>query len=292
MKTSLFLLNISFQYPGGLPFNKLQERIKALESDITYMRENKQATFKNDSIYDESLWGEYSILECLYPPENISLLHRDVRKSLIKIIDRAKSTEYTNDEIFIKIRINNKDDICGLLCLHETEGIDPVYLIYHKQNWLDFHRHQMSIHINDISEFLIEVKKYFPDLFFHEHNHTSLAGIDGGFQYFRKAIINALTYLNDKFKTIFSKSNNLMDCLKIFSAESGIETSLEGDSSRKKDFSFIFEGKTVCCEPHMKIAKKDQSGTSKYYFNRIYFHPGNSEILNGKILIGHIGKHL
>ena len=26
-----------------------------------------------------------------------------------------------------KIKINNKDDICGLLCLHETEGIDPIY---------------------------------------------------------------------------------------------------------------------------------------------------------------------
>lgn len=80
-----------------------------------------------------------------------------------------------------------------------------------------------------------------------------------------------------------------------FSSSSGFETTLEGNAARKDNFMFCFEDENgslenVCCEPHMKIFKDDRDKTSSD--RRIYFHEGKSNIQNGKILIGWIGKHL
>ena len=48
----------------------------------------------------------------------------------------------------------------------------------------------------------------------------------------------------------------------------------------------------VLCELHAKLCY-DDSNDGKYHTDkRIYFHKGRVDIEGGKILIGHIGRHL
>ena len=60
-------------------------------------------------------------------------------------------------------------------------------------------------------------------------------------------------------------------------------------------FSFLNhqgQSEKICCEPHLKLSKSDNTGDNTYYFNRIYFHEGRNNISESRILIGHIGEHL
>ena len=295
MKSSLYLLNLSFHYPCNLDKEDFTRRIQVLEEDISYMLKNSQEIFKNDSIYEEPLIGTNTLCDCLYnrDSEGYHFLKKDTRLLLMKIIDKAKPTDKNNEEIINEIKSETSEEICGLICLNEIEGIDKKYLIYHKQNWLDFHRIQMGIHIVDTGEYLEDAKKYFPNIFFHANNHMSIQQIDGGFLIFRKVITTALSKVNDKFQSIFDNSDSLPDCLRKFSIVSNIETTNEGNKQRKPDFTYIFKNKEICCESHMKLSRSDNyPGDSKFYYNRIYFHPGKPELFNKKILVGHIGKHL
>jgi hypothetical protein len=73
----------------------------------------------------------------------------------------------------------------------------------------------------------------------------------------------------------------------------------ERKPSRKEKFTFDFINdkgimERVCCEPHLKLCRTDNYPKDGSYSTdrRIYFHEGKPDIQNGKILIGHIGRHL
>jgi hypothetical protein len=143
--------------------------------------------------------------------------------------------------------------------------------------------------------YLDECVKYFPNLFFHERNRTSISAIFGDCP---KKIIYHLTALNDKFRGSQTAGRNRTQVLEAFSITASLDetASLEGHAARKEDFTFRFinsqrEAEDVCCEPHLKLCFSD---TSTAYSNdrRIYFHEGKENIQGGKILIGHIGDHL
>ena len=99
----------------------------------------------------------------------------------------------------------------------------------------------------------------------------------------------------------FIIERNLPETLKLFSAACNVEATLEGDAKRKKALTFIFSWiikddkvitREVCCEPHLKISKSDNTGDTEFYFNRIYFHLEIPGFADDKILVGHIGGHL
>jgi hypothetical protein len=104
--------------------------------------------------------------------------------------------------------------------------------------------------------------------------------------------------LNDRFRDCVEDGLNRRQILERFSIYANLDeiASLEGDAQRKWDFTFSFTNNSgadenVCCEPHLKLCYSDKD---KSYSNdrRIYFHEGKANIQNGRILIGHIGKHL
>jgi hypothetical protein len=73
-----------------------------------------------------------------------------------------------------------------------------------------------------------------------------------------------------------------------------LDASIEGDVNRKKALTFYFINKNkqdvlVYCELHLKLLYDDNRKVKQ---NRIYFHEGIDDVEEGKILIGHIGKHL
>jgi hypothetical protein len=153
-------------------------------------------------------------------------------------------------------------------------------------------------HSDDGEYFIEECKIYFPNLFFHERNKKEVL-------YILKDCSGRLVYhlaaLNDKLRDSYDIEKERAKALKHFSivAELDETASPEGDASRKKKFTFEFindDGLSeyVCCEPHLKLCYNDDypGDTSYSTDRRIYFHEGKPNIQQGKILIGHIGKHL
>lgn len=291
-----YLLNISFRAPEGLELDSLRDSIEQLSSDCEFIREHGERIFRHSSIYEETLWGEYLVMDALYIPEASNEMGRDHHYMLQVIIDHATKTELQNDEIVELLDSHTSDLVNGLLCLHEVEDIDRRYCVYNRNDWFEFHRYFLGVYPISEEYFADRCPVYFPELHFHPEIANSLDTLHGGLSQFSNEIVHCLTSLNDLFSQHLIP-NNIPESLRRFTTACGIETTNEGDARRRRDLSFTFinheeQEESVYCEPHMKISSSDQSGDHHHYHNRIYFHPGKEKIADGKILIGHIGTHL
>lgn len=304
MLTKLYLLNHSFRYVKGITVEEIEDKIMSLSPDYDFIKKNGDLVYRHDSIYDEEIYPDLPLYEFLYNSEKGAKFNRDIRRYLQKIIDHSSKSTLNIGEIIELLNDHDENNIYGLICLHKIDFIDEKFLIYNKNEWLSFHRYFLGIYPLSETHFYDESDKYFPNLFFHNIIKSSLRNLEGGLFIFSKTIISILTALNDIFPKHF-KANpvNLLEILKSFSSDSSIKTTLEGNINRKENLSFVFDYKDskskkickekICCESHMKLGKSDNySGDSRYYYNRIYFHPGKPHLHQGKVLVCHIGKHL
>jgi len=250
------------------------ERLTNLREVLNNYMEN---LFRKDDIHHIDFIHDKKIWEVLYTN---NILERDYKVMLGSIIDKSK--DYIgNMDIDTYIGLN---------------VVDTESLIYSEDDWFSFHCSYME-NISEEIEFYNHIVKYFPNLEFHEDIKESLKSLDGGLERFVRDIVKSLVILDNSLKECIENTTNKAEALNAFSTKLGLAVTLEGDMTRKGDLSFNFkndddENELVYCEPHIKLANSSFSGDTKYYDNRIYFYEGKSEIKNGKILIGHIGKHL
>ncbi len=278
----------------------MEDKIYSLSEDYTFIRENGEKIYRHDSIYDEEIYENLPLCEFLYDPEKSSQFDKEIRKYLRKIVDHSSPTASEPGEIIELLDEHDENDIYGLICLHKIDFIDRKYLVYDRHDWFDFHRYFLGLYPISESHFFHEAKKYFIKLHFHEQIETTLSRLEGGLSVFSKTIVRSLSGLNDIFPEYYaSESVNLPEILRAFSSRTSTQITMEGNIKRKSALTFEFEYETdeaftekICCEPHIKLERSDNPGDSKYYFNRIYFHPGRSYIHGGKILVCHIGCHL
>lgn len=296
MQFDFYIVNHSFEYRNKMSKDEIENKIKSLSIDYDYIRQYKETDkiYVNPDIYDAIIFPELTICDVLYV-HNKGRKHfdRDIIASLGNIIDKSEETSLSTKEVVDKLPGHNKNKVYGLLCLHPIEGIDKQYLVYNKNNWLDFHRYFLSIYSHDASFFIDECKKYYPELFFHENNYQSIKAIISDSI---KTVIHYLNELSENFLKCKLETNNRIDLLKKFNSISNfdLDASLEGNIKRKKELTFNFinnrkEDVPVYCELHLKLLYDDNR---KLKQNRIYFHEGKDDIEEGKMLIGHIGKHL
>lgn len=291
-----YLLNLSFRAPEGLTLESLQSSIEQLASDCDFIREHEERIYRHPSIYDEVLWKEYQVMDVLYIPEVSNEIGRDYQFMLQIIIDHSTETTLENEEVIELLDCHTSDQVNGLLCLHEVEGIDRRYCVYNRNDWFAFHRYFLGVYPISEEYFAECCPLYFPKLHFHPGISGTLSTLDGGLFLFSHGIIHCLTSLNDQFGDHFIP-NNIPQSLRQFTSACGIETSNEGNAERRDELSFSFtthenKEESIYCEPHMKISQSDRPGDHHHYHNRIYFHPGKSTIADGRILVGHIGRHL
>jgi hypothetical protein len=99
MNTEIFLLNYSFQCPSsGIGIEELEDRIQSLADDYTFIKEHGDKLFKHDSIYEEEIYPNVTVSDYLYSSQTRNF-SRDVKKSLLKIIDHSHSTAMPIEEI-------------------------------------------------------------------------------------------------------------------------------------------------------------------------------------------------
>jgi hypothetical protein len=298
MIAEFYIVNYSFRCPESITVEALEEKIKQLSADYLYIRQYKETdkVLVHPSIYEECIYEDLTIYEMLFTKKGKQYFDGDIRNALSTILDRSEETENTLEDIIdVLLPEQSEDLVHGLLCLHQVEGIDEQFLVYDKNNWLNFHRHFLGLYPKNVTHYFNECVKYFPNLYFHERNEETITKV---FPHFVQKIIYHLSALNDEFRNYQQEPYQRIETLKTFSIGCKLdqEASTEGDVKRKKDFTFNFLNdkntiETLCCEPHLKLCKNDIED-GKFYFHRIYFHEGKDNIAEGKILIGHIGEHL
>jgi len=274
MAFNFLLFNQSFQQHQHSK-SKICKNIEQLFLLKDTLNKYKENLLRDNEIYSIQIYEKKAIYEVLYD----STLDGDYKVMLRNIIDKA--TDYT-EEIQI-------DGYIGLNIIEEE------HLIYSVNDWFLYHYRDLDNNFSDERKFYNGLTKYFPNLEFHENIKNTLKTIEC--QYFARDIIKSLICLDNFLKKDIKQANGLPEALKLIKSRLGLNVTLEGKISRKKDFSFIFkttdgEEINVYCEPHVKLEASSNPSDSMYYQHRIYFHQGFDNIKNNKILIGYIGKHL
>jgi hypothetical protein len=296
MQFDFYIVNRSFAYQESVGKDELEAKIESLAIDYNYIRQYKETDkiFVNPTIYEEIIYPGFTVTEFLYNPNSKKHFDRDTISFLSTIIDKSEETSIsTNEVVEVLLHAYTKDNVHGLLCLHQIQDIDDRFLVYSKNNWLDFHRHFLGLYPQSPDFFIAECSKYFPFLYFNDSNCSSVRSI---LKDSSKKILQYLAELNNNFIKCKASTTNRIDLLKQFNSicNFDLKASIEGDIKRKKDLTFIFMNENgieenVYCELHLKLLYND---LGKIEQNRIYFHEGKKNIRNNKILIGYIGVHL
>lgn len=289
-----FANNTSFTTP------EIENKVISLAADYIYIRRYRKTNkiFVHPDIYKVNFLTNLSLSDLLFNPQVAKIhLDRDVFNSLQKIVTETLSTPHTSQEVIeVLLPKHNEEQCHGLIAFNQLDGVALEFqIVYHLHGWLNFRRYYLGLYPKNENFYIDECIKYFPQLYFHERNRTSIRTI---FKDCPKKIIYHLAALNDKFRESQQAGLNRTQVLVHFSVNNHLDetASLEGDAGRKKAFTFLFrnlesEMEEVCCESHLKLCFSDNSNA---YSNerRIYFHEGKYNIEEGKVLVGHIGRHL
>jgi hypothetical protein len=307
MIANFYIIPASFENNKNLSKDEIEDKIKNLAQDFKLIKQHKECNkiFVNPEIYTVFFINDVTIFDLLFNLE-IEKRHidRDVKLALQKIILESAETDVSVEEIIEAFLPNHNEAECyGLIAFNKIENVKDEYqmvYIYNSNGWYAFRRYFLGLypHPHDGVYFIEECEIYFPNLFFHERNKKTVTNLLKGCS---RSLVRHLAALNDMFIYSAQLKLNRAQTLKHFSVAAKLEeeATLEGDAARKKDLTFYFVNdentqEKVCCEPHLKLCYSDNYPGDSSYSNdrRIYFHEGKPNIQNGKILIGHIGKHL
>lgn len=295
MKSIFFIIPESFRYNGD-PQSHIEKKIENFAVDLRKIKETSyNYIFCHSDVYNIEIIENITISDILYNPVT-KLIDRDIIQQLRIIWELEETNDSISDICEVYLPNHNENECYGLIAFNPIKNILSEYqLIYGINSWLKFKRYFLGTYPKNTDFFIDECKVYFEYLFFHEDNKITMKRL---FPDCVKKIIYHLSELNDKFpnsKTIPYVRLNTLDNFNGIYNHDGQAASPEGDIRKKSTLSFNFENKygvkkSMYCELHLKISYDDKNLFSND--RRIYFHEGIENIEKGKILIGHIGKHL
>lgn len=303
MKLSFYITSDSF----GLPDCSLK-RLEVIVDNLSELSKEIRCDTNKDSlsITNEAyniVWKGHSLGEVW---TDTCQMDKDLKILIQKILQEySKPVDFDKAKIDELILSNNEQERTVIIKATDNKGsINEDILDVENKNWFDIHRNFLGKYPVDCNYFVEECRIYFPYIYFHDRTKGSVRQI---LTEFSERIVHHLSGLNDKLRVLqntFGEMNR-EEILEILSKKEygnfDEVATLEGKSSRKEDFTFDFplnskenSFEKVCCEPHIKLCKSNLgSGDNSYHTDkRIYFHEGKSHIQDGKILVGHIGKHL
>ena len=263
---------------------KQEHMINFLEL-LDYIRDNNiENIICEDTKEDLELW------EWLYSKSQIEL--NDIKRELIRWIERAKCV---NSDIFEEML-----DIVGTL-----NTIKTLILFYDNQN--DFCISTTKEYYIGLRKYLIMEKKdvfckdlpdCFPNIHFSQDIERTVNTLNRKFEEIREEIVYHLTKINDyqsTFLQLLSENASYQEIAQRFNADTGIECSPQAGRDKVQTLKEKYfntksgQEETVTCELHTKFKKFNIDRNKQ---DRIYFFPGKKEILEGKVIVKHIGGHL
>ncbi|MDD5717678.1 MAG: hypothetical protein PHW64_07720 [Sulfuricurvum sp.] len=252
------------------------DRIKSMIEGVNVRKKElsleKDIILKNLAIYDKIIYNELTVSDFIYGDDEIK---NDYKVMLRSLIDKSKN-------LF-------DDHIEGHICLFNN----ATCLIFSVDDLINFY-YKYFEKLDDGNEFFNRIKIHFPNLHLHENARVSLIEIQDNLIPFAPNIVKTLRYLNDNLKASLEKNKDPRAMLEDLTASISLHASIEGKGKERLNFKFTTTDgniKTLCCEPHVKYNRSEESGVEKEYY-RLYFHTGDKDIEDGKVLIAHIGTHL
>lgn len=270
-----FCINSNSFAENSNSLDTIYNNIKNLEKVKNNIEEIGDQLFKSENILYEDFYDGKKVYEII---AYNGLIDDNYQKILLSIINRTLDLD--DEFITADVRLN---DLGNPSLIGTEEDLKKFYYAYIKT-------------IHDEDEFSERINVHFPNLKFHNEISQSIASLKGGLSLFSIQITNSLICLEENLKEFFILSSERIDkALERIESTLGLETTLQGKSKDKLKFIFAKDNggtKTICCEPHVKLYFSDIEGDTNCYQNRIYFHIGDNEIDNGKVIIGYIGKHI
>lgn len=265
-----FLLESESFVQGTVTTEELKRNLYELYNIKKEIDSSNDLLFKDNNLFLVHFFNSKTIYEVLHT------LNHDIQTLLIEIL-KAK---------------NLNSEVCKLVGLNKIGTSNTIYTF---EELISYYKYYIE-NLIDKDEFVERINKFFKRINFSDNIRDSLNSLDGKLEDFNYVIINILICLEKEYEICMKDANNeTITALKMFSTKLGLETTNEGDVSRKKYFTFNFKNKTeenkICCEPHIKMCTSKVLGDTKHYVNRIHFH-SNHEDFENKILVGHIGGHL
>mgnify|MGYP003607722545 CR=1 FL=1 len=298
MIANLYIIPQSFNhdaFSSEFFFLSLHNLIADYHNLVKYKDENK--IYIQEDVFYIDLPNGINLAEFVYSNDlKLTGKEKSLKQTLSNILMKLPQVSTNIDEIKLEISKNSIDSSTGIISLFPIDNIAlDNQIVYDVNSWFHFRRHHLGLFFGDSNYFINECVKYFPNIFFHDNNYSS---VDKILKDFALKIIKHLVALHDVLPMIMKNEtfSNHADLLVHFSSKAGLDeiATLEGGSKTRLKFKFKnIKGKIeeLICEPHLKLCTNDK-GDSKYFQNRIYFHFGKDKVEESKILVAHIGEHL
>lgn len=258
---------------------------------IECARKDGALTYHNYSIYDEEV-DDTTFSDWLYNGEHVPEC-ADAKRELSKYLHKSTILEVDEYDYYLKEAENPTDKKSLTICFSFSPKCKR-FVCEPNQYW---EAKQEFLSENTTKDkFIEEAIGCFPNLFFHENAAVSINTLNTDFRIIRPILVKHLHFLN-KYKlesTIRLNGADFRTIAHEIESLYGIECSTQAGRSSTKMLKFDFYNRQtkstviLCCELH---TKPKWDGMDRKNQDRIYFHSGNPEIEDGKILVVHIGTH-
>lgn len=264
----------------GLSQTGLDDFLELLDHIIDNNIEN---IICEDTREDAGLW------DWLYSKEQLEL--NDIKRELSRRIERAKCVDI--NAFMEMLGMVGKLSVIKTLLLCCDKGND--FCVSTKEEYYAGLRRYLSMEKKDA--FCRDLSDCFPNIYFSQDIERTINTLNRKFEELREEIVEHLTKINDyrdSFALLLGANASYQEIARKFSAETGIECSPQAGRDKVKMLKEKIDLKngqqeTVTCELHTKFRKFNIDIDKQ---DRIYFFPGKKDVLEGKVIVKHIGGHL
>ena len=238
----------------------------------------------------ESTLEKPELWEWLYSKDKIEL--NDIKRELSRRLEKVKcKREEEIDEVFDKI--GKLLDIRVLLLSFKRECIYYISTIFEYYEGI---RSYLSVEKKD--DFCVDLQECFPNIFFIGEIGTTINTLNRKFEDIREEIVEHLVNINNyqkKFCAMLKENKSYQEIAHQFTIDTGIKCSPQAGREKVKVLKETLinemtgQEETVVCELHTKFRTFNIDRERQ---DRIYFFPGKQGILEGKIIVKYIGRHL
>lgn len=228
--------------------------------------------------------------EWLYSKEQVEL--NDIKREMSRYIEKAKCVDEGEFDNSMD-KVGRSVAVKTLVLLFDSKD---VYYISTKLEYYTGIRSYLAMEKKD--NFCKDLQECFPNIYFDEGIETAINTLNRKFEDIREEIVVHLTQINNyqiRFRELLQEHKSYREIAQKFSADTGIECSPQAGrktvQALKGKFINSISGKEedITCELHTKF---ETFNTDKEKQDRIYFFPGEQGIVDGKIIVKHIGTHL
>lgn len=263
--------------------NDFENSISKILEMIKYSKSHNTTYYTHeDSVYAGDIEGE-DFATWVYDSSDPRL--RDIKQELLIEINRAQT-------------LDSKMDLAAFMEAEETftVGIIDDSKIQDIFDYLRFKQNRLK-NITNKSSFAQELQECYYFIYFDVNVSSTLSTLNNAFSSIVNEIVFHLNQLDlfckecpQRLTEGFSNENFSSE----FKKKSCIDCSPQSDRKSveklRKNYTNELTGEKelVICELHTKFSKYNRDATKQ---DRIYFHKGKIGLLEGKLIVIHIGNH-